>query len=118
MSDLKPCPHCGSDEVSTNYTLISESHWAYCDSCGMRGPVAATAELARLAWNALPRARWVSLKNPNDGYHLYGSPDQPEPRHIPRDAVLRARPVMSRMGYMQLEDVPEFPAKDKGKEDD
>lgn len=52
---LKPCPFCGSTNLSqfTSSTLESDEvgYGFYCHSCGTKGPHAPSKELAAEAWN-------------------------------------------------------------------
>lgn len=52
MSELLPCPFCGSTEVSVSHT-VQGSCWVACDTvaCGAIGPLKATPAEAASAWN-------------------------------------------------------------------
>ena len=48
VNELKPCPFCGSDDVSI------EVFWAYavyCGNCGIRGPIVGSEVEAIETWN-------------------------------------------------------------------
>jgi hypothetical protein len=47
MTELKPCPFCGSEELNTWIDCV------YCTECGAQGPDAddKDLDLARAAWN-------------------------------------------------------------------
>lgn len=52
---LKPCPFCGSTNLSqfTSSTIESDEvgYGFYCHSCGTKGPHAPSKELAAEVWN-------------------------------------------------------------------
>ena len=52
MSDLRPCPFCGSDEVFVSQT-VQGSSWVVCENmhCGANGPMLSSAAEAIIAWN-------------------------------------------------------------------
>ncbi len=49
MTELKPCPFCGSKEVE----MQGNSHhsWVVCDNCSTEGPVAPSQDEAVERWN-------------------------------------------------------------------
>lgn len=54
MSELKPCPACGSRDV---HLLLGddEVYSVDCGNCAMRGPAEHFPDFAGAAWNSLPR---------------------------------------------------------------
>lgn len=53
MTDLNPCPYCGSREVADNYD--SGYFWVECRICGIKGPESFEDYLGALdRWN-----RWT-----------------------------------------------------------
>ena len=52
MSELLPCPFCGSDEVFVSQE-VHESCWVVCENlhCGAIGPTQPTTAAAAVAWN-------------------------------------------------------------------
>ena len=58
MSNLKPCPRCGSKDIGHHCEIRPMGSWCYCFcECGQTGPSAPSQEQARAAWND-----WVSSK--------------------------------------------------------
>ena len=60
MTDLKPCPACGSDDLwegGESSSFAPEWNWVECCDCGMRGPEKYQNDpiTHRQAWNDLPR---------------------------------------------------------------
>lgn len=55
MSELKPCPACGSRDV---HLLLGddEVYSVDCGNCAMRVPAEHFPDFAGAAWNSLPRA--------------------------------------------------------------
>ena len=57
MTELKPCPFCGSDAIGTatdyiDYRAYRKEYWfAYCEDCGARGCMAKTEEDSVRYWN-------------------------------------------------------------------
>lgn len=53
MSELWPCPFCGSDEVFVSHT-VQGSCWVVCENrhCGASGPTQPTPAAASAAWNS------------------------------------------------------------------
>ena len=49
MTELKPCPFCGSNDVDHTFDArteyVDEKHFVHCRNCGADGPS------ARRAWN-------------------------------------------------------------------
>lgn len=50
MTDLKPCPFCGSEEICLNDTVAPD--YVTCIDCGTDGPL---ADPDGSKWNAAPR---------------------------------------------------------------
>lgn len=48
MSELKPCPFCGSRDVEM---CQSDDYFVKCEECGAQGPLRFHKENARKAWN-------------------------------------------------------------------
>ena len=49
---LLPCPCCGEKEVKINYEKrLWWDYWAFCNTCGLCGPVRETITKAIKAWN-------------------------------------------------------------------
>lgn len=55
MSDIKPCPFCGSTDTEMKGL---KRYWAECFVCEATGPAESTRELAIEAWNRAGRD-WV-----------------------------------------------------------
>lgn len=82
MSDLLPCPFCGSSNL--RYELASSQGYICCDECGTMGPCDEQAadphcdiEAAEVAWNrrpAQPEApAWRTMESaPKDGSMILG----------------------------------------------
>lgn len=78
MPELKPCPHCGSDNVECLICTINADenqdvhfHIA-CEGCYTSGPIADTGEIAGKLWNSLPRAlRWTTEPPTVAGWYWY-----------------------------------------------
>ena len=53
MSELWPCPFCGSDEVFVSQA-VQENCWVVCENlhCGAIGPTQPTPAAASAAWNS------------------------------------------------------------------
>lgn len=49
MSELKPCPFCGSDDL--RYMFYGGSTVIHCAGCGIDGPVGADDDEAVEKWN-------------------------------------------------------------------
>lgn len=62
---LKPCPFCGSDNVTMETFVIGSPHafYAYCNSCYASGPAKHGSNLARARWNAAERGEYL-VKEP------------------------------------------------------
>jgi hypothetical protein len=77
MPELKPCPHCGSDNVECLICTINADenqdvhfHIA-CEACYTSGPIADTGEIAADLWNSLPRAlTWTTEPPKVAGWYL------------------------------------------------
>lgn len=54
MPELKPCPHCGSENIRVASTRAM--YVIACYDCSMAGPCSDAQEAAIAAWNSLPRA--------------------------------------------------------------
>jgi hypothetical protein len=58
-SDVAPCPKCGSDDYAVySITIDGRDRFPFsieCADCRHLGPVASTADNARLGWNAFAR---------------------------------------------------------------
>jgi len=61
MSELKPCPFCGSGNVFEQGDNEHRGWWCYCYDCGAEGPIRSD-HLA--AWNqrAEPAPRWIPVE--------------------------------------------------------
>ena len=56
MSDLKPCPFCGSGNLVYNSASgRNTGRFVRCNDCNACGPLAEDDALARAAWNGAPR---------------------------------------------------------------
>lgn len=57
MSELKPCPNCGSSDPWVCVCKMENPYavFAHCSTCGVRGPWFQTSEEAYGGWNNLPR---------------------------------------------------------------
>ena len=58
MSELKPCPFCGSDDVgcwtsSTVFPNGKHPHWVLCDDCFAKTDTYCSMEEAIEAWNRM-----------------------------------------------------------------
>lgn len=77
--ELKPCPACGSDDV----TVVCDSGSTFavlCVSCVMRGPRYEDPQDAVEAWNALPRKLRFSREKPSkDGKWYWYRDTEGEP---------------------------------------
>lgn len=81
MPELKPCPHCGSDNVECLICTINADenqdvhfHIA-CEGCYTSGPIADTGEIAGKLWNSLPRAlRWTTEPPTVAGWYWHHMP--------------------------------------------
>lgn len=81
MSDeLRPCPFCGSGNVSISTTIMR----CHCNGCGAHGPVGDHKDKAIKLWNKAPRLKEVVwLPTDADGVPivpgdvLYGRKDTP-----------------------------------------
>jgi Lar family restriction alleviation protein len=52
MSDLLPCPFCGSRNVKAERAFYDRSiNWVACSDCNASGSDAVTTKLAVAAWN-------------------------------------------------------------------
>lgn len=51
MSELKPCPFCGSNNVDLSGYLNGRYYDVACMACEAKGPVAQLADGAAEAWN-------------------------------------------------------------------
>lgn len=58
MSDLKPCPFCGSDRVDVFYPVDGGCH-VICNKCDAEGPLITNREEAIVGWNGAPRRNEV-----------------------------------------------------------
>lgn len=54
MPELKPCPHCGSENIHVASTRAM--YVIACYGCSMAGPCSDAQEAAIATWNSLPRA--------------------------------------------------------------
>ena len=54
--EMKPCPHCGSDDIDVTYTYVDDGldYYAECTDCYCRGAWEPTAAKARAAWDSRP----------------------------------------------------------------
>ena len=60
MSDLKPCPFCGSDHLIYNSASgIKTGRFVRCADCGTSGPTEEDDARAKAAWNEAPRRNEV-----------------------------------------------------------
>lgn len=67
MSDLKPCPFCGSDHLVYNSASgRSAGRFVRCVDCHACGPLAEDDDLAEAAWNEAPRRNEVVESPPKD----------------------------------------------------
>lgn len=70
MTELKPCPFCGSEARQSCETFERTTlHWVYCASCGSAGGYRHTEAEAIAAWNtraAIEFDNWFYLPKPNE----------------------------------------------------
>lgn len=50
---LKPCPYCGSTNVSIVYHVFDDMFYIRCNNCHVRGPDKKFEYLAQIAWQKL-----------------------------------------------------------------
>ena len=50
MSELKPCPFCGSNAVMRDWAAVGE-YWVACTGCEMRTAEHYDPKIAALVWN-------------------------------------------------------------------
>lgn len=61
MSDLKPCPFCGSSSLVYNSaTGRTNGRFVRCNCCDACGPLVRDDALAKIAWNGVPRINEVA----------------------------------------------------------
>lgn len=53
--ELKPCPHCGGNDVSVCYNSVYEAYYVRCNDCHMQGPEKKFKIVAFRAWQKLER---------------------------------------------------------------
>jgi len=63
MTDLNPCPFCGSKRVRMLYSYVRPEHWCWCLECKTEGPKFDTADEAEMAWNLRAGTDWISVEN-------------------------------------------------------
>lgn len=51
MTELLPCPFCGSGDVEAFHSRTTRTHWIVCNNCAGAGPDKVTQELAIMWWN-------------------------------------------------------------------
>jgi len=51
MNELTFCPFCGHGAPAVYLSGAEPRYYVHCDACGAFGPVAATKERAKHAWN-------------------------------------------------------------------
>lgn len=65
IDTLLPCPSCHGDDLAIAQSIAVKpgnetwrtQHWIQCTDCDMAGPILASEETARAAWNAMPRGK-------------------------------------------------------------
>ena len=68
MSELRPCPACGSE----SYLHTEDVFFVDCWKCRFSGPDSGTEEDAVESWNALPRSlRWEKEPPTEPGLYWY-----------------------------------------------
>lgn len=68
MSELKPCPYCGSEDVHV-FGMTGEC-CVMCFDCLMKGPRKKSKRNITAAWNALPRPlRWMKEPPTEPGWY-------------------------------------------------
>ena len=65
MTELKPCPFCGSPPVEPWMRDWENSYSAYCSECGCIGPSARSEEEAVNLWNR----RWKNERRHDSEHH-------------------------------------------------
>lgn len=90
MSELCPCPFCGSPEIFVNQDLQGRC-WVVCEApaCGVTGPARPTPGEAAAAWNRRP------FKEIEEGMRV-PTTDMPEP--MAPETVLPVEMASSRIG--------------------
>lgn len=69
MTELKPCPFCGSAEGRLNPVENHEgTWWVDCENCFCEGPWSKTKEYAIAAWNTRHYPRCKDCRWWNDSY--------------------------------------------------
>ena len=56
MTELKPCPFCGSKNVDVT-KIGPEDWWLQCRGCGATGPIGESEEETIKLWNRCPRKK-------------------------------------------------------------
>lgn len=117
MSNLKPCPFCGSERVGMNHPLDGGCH-VICSKCGSEGSLALGKEEAVEKWNEAPRRNeFVELPVDAEGVPirpgdvLYGLADTPaksfqdmsiEKMVIAKDGKWRVNGICTDSGFITI----------------
>ena len=51
MSELKPCPFCGNDNISVIESVVKPFYWCKCEKCGASISCYKTRKKAVEVWN-------------------------------------------------------------------
>ena len=85
MTELKPCPFCGGNNISVKYRSITEAWKVFCYDCNAEGPDSSIDNIAIEKWNTRPGERaaavagWEWWDNPEDDAAFNGLCAEPTP---------------------------------------
>lgn len=62
MSELKPCPFCGSENVMIDDLFDNGTHTVFCGDCQSKSPNCCEYNDAVESWNTrAPQTEWISV---------------------------------------------------------